>query len=78
MGHRSIQILLEEGDVKTDRRIETLDGGMEPLLEAIAPGALAPGWTGAGWRNLGRHPKGQALAFSLPSLQVKTAEGEAA
>ena len=38
MGDRSIQVLLQQGDVKTDRGVETLNRGMQTLLKALTPG----------------------------------------
>ena len=37
MGHGAIKVLLQQGDVKTDRGVEPLDAGVKTLLEAIAP-----------------------------------------
>ena len=37
MGDGAVQILLEQGQVKANRGIEPLDGGMESLLKAVAP-----------------------------------------
>jgi hypothetical protein len=60
MGHRSIQILLEQGDVKTDRGIEAFDRRMETLLKAIAPAAGStagdPGFAWGGKRRINCHP----------------------
>ena len=38
MGDGAVQVLLQQGDVKTDRGVEALDRRMQALLEALAPG----------------------------------------
>ena len=46
MGHRTVEVLLQQSNIKTNRGIEALDGGMQPLLETITPTAAgAPGDT---------------------------------
>ena len=46
MGHRTVEVLLQQSNIKTNRGIEALDGGMQPLLETITPAAAgAPGDT---------------------------------
>ena len=39
MGNGSVQILLKQREIKSDRRVEGFDEGMKTLLETITPGA---------------------------------------
>ena len=38
MGHRAVQVLLEQGDIEADRGVEALDRRVQALLETLAPG----------------------------------------
>ena len=37
VGHRAIKVLLQQGDVKSNRGVEPLDARVQTLLKAIAP-----------------------------------------
>ena len=37
VGHRAIEVLLQQGDIKSNRGVEALDAGVQTLLKAIAP-----------------------------------------
>ena len=37
VGHRAIEVLLQQGDVKANRGVEPLNAGVQALLKAIAP-----------------------------------------
>ena len=74
MGDGAIEILLQQGNIETDRGIEPLDRRMEPLIEAVAPaGRRATGHTGTaavsgarGGGGFSSHGEGTQADLSLP------------
>ncbi len=71
----AIQILLEQGEIESDRSIECLDEGVEPLLETITPGSrCTSGHSSCHWAN----PQCLQLVRRMSALRAAVGIGRSA